>query len=716
MIKRIILRNVTSYINETSLETDKKVNLIYGLNGTGKTTLSNYLYSPDDTTFADCSIEWSEEEKEILVYNQKFIHDYFYQPDSLKGIFTLSKENKKALETIKNTENEKLKLLEQKTEKEKERNKIENALKDIISTAENKTWEIKTKYAGGDRVLEYCLEGYMGSKKTLFEKLLQIEKPKNQLASTIEDLKKEVESIKGDSAKKYDLLPIINFNGNDVESNLLFQKQIFGNDNSSVAKLIKKLDNADWVKDGLVFLQDDSGSCPFCQQDITPKIIKNIKDFFDEEYENNLNKLKELQSKYNDSITNIHPKTNYNDNPFIVEQSSEFDGLYNDLLALLDTNKTAIKNKIASPSKVVALQSTSESVKKLNDFLEKINTKINEHNKKIDNKENTLKSIKSQFWDIMRWNYDQTISIYIQKEKKYNQSKELIDKEVANIEKNIERQNEIISTAQKETVNIDEAINNINNGLIELGIDSFSIKKHSTELYQIKRIEQCDFSTLSEGEKMIISFLYFCELCEGRETATSLSSEKIIVIDDPISSLSHIWVFNVGEIIKTKFFKSKNYKQVFVLTHSLYFFYELTNINHEERKRTQKLFRIIRNADGSKILIMHYEEIQNDYHSYWSIINNENQPPALIANCMRNIIEYFFNFVEKKDLNNVFQKPELQETKYQAFKRYMNKESHSLGQNIFDFKEFDYDVFKEALKLVFERNGYLEHYLAMTKL
>ena len=132
MIKRIILRNVTSYINETSLETDKKVNLIYGLNGTGKTTLSNYLYSPDDTTFADCSIEWSEEEKEILVYNQKFIHDYFYQPDSLKGIFTLSKENKKALETIKNTENEKLKLLEQKTEKEKERNKIENALKDII--------------------------------------------------------------------------------------------------------------------------------------------------------------------------------------------------------------------------------------------------------------------------------------------------------------------------------------------------------------------------------------------------------------------------------------------------------------------------------------------------------------------------------------------------------------------------------------------------------
>lgn len=53
---------------------------------------------------------------------------------------------------------------------------------------------------------------------------------------------------------------------------------------------------------------------------------------------------------------------------------------------------------------------------------------------------------------------------------------------------------------------------------------------------------------------------------------------------------------------------------------------------------------------------MKYEEIQNDYQAYWYIIKDQNQPPALIANCMRNILEYFFNFVEKQDYNNVFQK------------------------------------------------------------
>jgi len=112
---------------------------------------------------------------------------------------------------------------------------------------------------------------------------------------------------------------------------------------------------------------------------------------------------------------------------------------------------------------------------------------------------------------------------------------------------------------------------------------------------------------------------------------------------------------------------------------------------------------------------MKYEEIQNDYQAYWSVVNDQNQPPALIANCMRNIVEYFFNFVRKKDLGCVFQIPELQDNKYQAFYRYINRESHSLGQNIIDMKEFDYDIFKGGLKLVFERAGYPEHFKAMSK-
>ena len=83
---------------------------------------------------------------------------------------------------------------------------------------------------------------------------------------------------------------------------------------------------------------------------------------------------------------------------------------------------------------------------------------------------------------------------------------------------------------------------------------------------------------------------------------------------------------------------------------------------------------------------------------------------------MRNIIEYFFNFIEKRDLNNVFNNPKLNQPKYQAFQRYINRESHSLGQNIYDFKDFDYNIFMEALKDVFTTSGYPEHYKKMMKI
>lgn len=255
--------------------------------------------------------------------------------------------------------------------------------------------------------------------------------------------------------------------------------------------------------------------------------------------------------------------------------------------------------------------------------------------------------------------------------------------------------------------------------LVDIGITDFTIEKYSEDnaLYRLRREGSRGnvFKTLSEGEKMVISFLYFIELCKGETTVDSSATGKIVVIDDPISSLSHIYVFNIGRLIHNEFLRTNKYEQIFVLTHSLYFFYELTNTNHKEREETQKLIRLCKNAEGSAFVSMKYEEIQNDYQAYWHIIKDRTQAPALIANCMRNIIEYFFNFVEKLDFPQVFQKPELQDTRFLAFNRYMNRESHSKGQNIFDIKEFDYDSFRDAFKLVFEIEGYPEHYQKMMK-
>ena len=43
MITKVSLKGVASYKQKAVFETDKKVNLLYGLNGTGKSTFSEFF-------------------------------------------------------------------------------------------------------------------------------------------------------------------------------------------------------------------------------------------------------------------------------------------------------------------------------------------------------------------------------------------------------------------------------------------------------------------------------------------------------------------------------------------------------------------------------------------------------------------------------------------------------------------------------------------------
>ncbi len=739
MITKINLNNVASYKSQTALETNKKVNLIYGLNGTGKSTLSNYLHQLADDRFKNCSVEGLDDNHEILVYNQTFIQENFFEAENLKGIFTLSKENREAETKIANALKEIEKLEDEKTIKSTELETETSSINQKQETAKNTVWKIKTDYSGGDRVLEFCLDGYKGSKDNLFNHVVGLAKPAAKPTKSIEDLKTDLQSISGDNAQKYSTLSQITFASQSIEAETLFSKQIVGNENSTVSQLIKQLANSDWVKAGLQYLPQEqtqeNSTCPFCQEKtISNELIESIKNYFDASYEADINFLKAFLEEYSQAIQSIPNKATFEANPKFETHKKDFEIKYNVFIKVVEDNKKLIDDKIKTPSVSVTLKSSTKALEELNEIIQKINLLVAEHNKNIDQKAIVKSNIKKTFWEIMRWDYDQTVSS-INAEKATSKSKtDTLIASVNDYSTKISEQNAIISEQQKQTVNIEEAVTNINNGLIDLGITDFEIKKYSENLYKIVRGENEEriFRSLSEGEKMIISFLYFLELCRGKKEVTETGKKKIIVIDDPISSLSHIYVFNVGRLIKNEFFGKKEtkkeketgekiiewkykYEQVFILTHSLYFFYEITETKHDERKATQNLIRLSKNENGSSFVSMSYEEIQNDYQAYWFIIKDNTQHPALIANCMRNIIEYFFNFVEKKDLNNFFLQEPLNSNRFQAFYRYINRESHSLGQNIFDFKEFNYTDFKDAFAELFKIAGYENHYKKMIR-
>lgn len=713
MINKVTMAKVASYKEQTELITDKPINLIYGLNGTGKSTFSNYLYDTDNDLYKYCNIE-SNGDFKILVYNQQFINDNFYE-DSFKGIFTLSKENKEAKEKINELTIKINGLRKVREEGFLNINKIKSDIENLDTNYQNLIWNIKKSY-DNKNYLDYCFEKIKKDKKTFFDFFINI----NDNGTDEKDVtivEKNIKELNTNNDLFQNIPEFINSVDN-IESDPLFKNAVVGSKDSYLAELIEKLSSSDWVKKGIGYIdlsKKEVQKCPFCQKEtIDTELVEELKKLFDTTYEQSLSKIEFYYNRY-ESFYNEIPVINLDnlpiDNSVVVDLSNKI----NSYKSLIVNNMSKIKEKKNMPSMIINLESSKEIVEIINQEIKSINIKINEINQKLINKKETLQKYKADFWTILKRNNNSTISSYLSEQEKL---KELLKNQievVTNTDNEIQLCQNLITEQQKRTINIDESISNINNMLIEIGITDFHITKSSEKMYKIVRDDEDNniFKTLSEGEKMIISFLYFVELCKGTNNPDSSVLDKVIVIDDPINSMSHLYVFNVGRLIKKMFFD--NYMQVFILTHSLYFFYELAYIKKEDRELNQKLFRITKKNKESKFEDMHYSEIQNDYQAYWSVIKDKSSNPALIANCMRNIVEYFFGFIEKNSLNNVFQKPEFQDNKFQAFNRYINRESHSFGENIFDIKECDYDVFFEGFKLIFELSGYDKHYKSMMK-
>lgn len=100
MIKSISIKQVATFDNEgTIVDNLKKVNFIYGANGCGKTTISNFLYKSEDTKYENCNLDWENEEIKTLVYNKEF-RDRNFGNGKLGGVFTLGEATADEIKVI----------------------------------------------------------------------------------------------------------------------------------------------------------------------------------------------------------------------------------------------------------------------------------------------------------------------------------------------------------------------------------------------------------------------------------------------------------------------------------------------------------------------------------------------------------------------------------------------------------------------------------------
>jgi len=741
MIQKITLKKVACYWDIPAiLETNKKVNLVYGLNWTWKTTISRYLQNKNNLAFSNCNIHGYNWEK-ILVYNQDFIKDTFYEKENFPWIFSLWKENKEAKMNIDNAEKEikKLNLILNNDDTKKWLNiDLENKENEIIKLNDkykNKFWKIIENY--DKKSLSICLEWYKRSKDDLLSFISWKELVEEN--ETIETLEKEATDIFDDNAEEINesIVKTIDFNFSEIESDKIFGISVVWNNDLQISELINNLKNSDWVK---IWFQNyvkeptwwNIEICPFCQQmTISENIYNEILNYFDETYDKQIKKIDKLYSDYEKAYNNL--KILHDDLlkvKFIRDKEKEFNSLFFAFDAKLKNNLSEIKRKRDYPSnKDIKIELSNPEQNNLNSFLNDIIFEIKWFNEKLKNKKKTKQKIKEKFWNLMRKQYDDDIKEYHKSLKDLNKWKESIFNEIDKIKENIKFQSNIINDNQRKIITTKNAIDNINKQLLYFWLGWFSIIPSWTNWeneYKLARpwIDDAKFESLSEWEKTVISFLYFLELCKGKEKKDEITLKKIIVIDDPISSLSNMYVFNVAQLIWQNFFQDNDYEQVFILTHNLYFFHELITIgpraNDENWNRTQKtncwLFRIYKNKN-SMISTLKQDEIQNEYQSYWQILKENKSSDykdnkTLVANAMRNILEYFFSFINRETLNNALQTLD-KDKKYTFFTRYINRESHSDWTNIYDMKDFDLWIFYEAFEKIFNETNFEEHYKKM---
>lgn len=723
------LKNVTSYNKSifTSIDLTKKINILYGQNGCGKSTISNFFYNASHKDFEECECSLLNDYRPI-VYNSKFIEDNFYNAKEQKGVFTLSKKNADIERDLVIKE----KLRQDLTTQYREKRDAAIKLKKEQDTKEDECIEAIWKKTESIRnsELKHVMRGSLGSKKAFFS---QLQRTILLPTTSLEQLSKEYSELVKHKNKEISLISsLVTFSISEEDRELL-STPIIDSSNSYLSETIKRLQNLDWIKKGKeLYLKDNA--CPFCQENtISAKFLEAIESIFDESYSKKTNQINAIKSAYESATKATYKKLTQEISAceLISEEEKEITTAHINIL-----EETASKNidliitKFNNPSSIIILESNDSLEQKVMECITAYNEKIKDVNAKVAKFKETESAIKNKIWLALRNLCTPELNALTVHDKTFTGNhKEILD-EMKEIENQGKDNTKSIKELRDQISNIDETIDCINLRLKSLGINSFTIKKHdkNKDMYIISRSDKDEdndvYKSLSEGEKTLITFLYFLECCKGKTDKNDEDNrDNLIIIDDPISSLSQNYIYDIASIIHHDLIKNEITKKILILTHNLYFFHELIKISPKSKgdkifKRDYRLFRVTKNA-FSAINEIQKDSIQNEYQSLWQILKDAKEEKVnkiIIPNIMRNILEYYFAFVHRTDaLQNELTKLAQDESNsdFRAFYRYINRGSHSDSVNITDMGDIDPEKYIKQLKGIFSATGDEKHYLKM---
>lgn len=273
---------------------------------------------------------------------------------------------------------------------------------------------------------------------------------------------------------------------------------------------------------------------------------------------------------------------------------------------------------------------------------------------------------------------------------------------------------------------VQPTVNEINRLLKAYGFNNFQIAPSPIKenAYQIQRPDgTLANDTLSEGEETFISFLYFLQLTKGATNIEKVSSDKVLIIDDPICSLDSTILYIVSSLVKSLVEDVKdnktNIKQIFILTHNVFFHKEASFVNGVADQSKDVRYWII-HKDKSMSHINSYSNenpIHTSYELLWRELKESNSTSYIsIQNTMRRIIENYFGMLGNKKysyLEKEFSSIEEQQICKSLF-YWINDGSHSIPDDLYiDSYSDSIEKYKDVFRAVFEKSGHIAHYNMM---
>lgn len=698
MIESISLKNAASFDSTgIQIENLKKVNFIYGSNGCGKTTISNFLLNPIDPRFPNCSATWKNgTELKTLVYNKEFRAKNF-DKGKLEGVFTLGEATKEQKQVIAD-KTEQLKQL--KIEGERIRISLnQHKEKQGVLESDFKEFAWTKIYKKYQNIFKDAFVGSMKSGDLFKSRLLSEFKNNKENLQTIDELKEKASTIFGETPQNINLISQINFDRIiEIEKETIWRKIIVGKADVDIAKLIQNLNINDWVNQGRTYVQE-SDICPFCQQPtITDKFKNQLESYFDETYLKDIELLKVLKQEYSTLIqTTINELNNTEQTQKELKSSKlnldKFSSLLKTLISQNTTNNVYLNNKFKEPSRSVELVSQNELLTQISEFITTANEEIKKHNDIVLDYSNQRNNLVNAIWRYLIEEFKSEIEKFNATKKGFETGYNAIETQLKKKLKDYSDLNSGIKELSKNVTSIQPTIDEINRLLKSYGFNSFEIVPATEEgFYKIQRENgEIAESTLSEGEITFITFLYFLQHAKGGSTEDNVNEERILVIDDPISSLDSNVLFVVSTLIKEilKDVKSDkgNIKQVILLTHNVYFHKE---VSYEglNRKGEKPQFWILR-KNFKFSTIQHYNDqnpIQSSYELLWRDIKEwERNSGITIQNTMRRILENFFSILGNKRDDFLIGKFQTQEEREicRSLLSWVNEGSHTFSDDLY---------------------------------